>query len=455
MKKWRRTMKKNKDAVGDAARDLLGFIDRSPTPFHAVAELTAMLAGNGFKPLDESEAWELEARKGYFVVRNGSALVAFRVGEEPAERAGFKIIGAHTDSPNLRLKPNPVTGKNGYVQLGVEVYGGALLTTWTDRDLSLAGRVVLRAKKSLPVCRLLKIDRPLLRIPQLAIHLNRNVNDKGLILNPQTHLAPIFTLQQKRSGDVLKEFVSAELGCKSGDIVSLELSLFDVQKSAFGGLEGEFIFAPRLDNLASCHASATALAQVATKDAATRVLAFYDDEEVGSQTAQGGHSPFLRDVLERIVARSAKPREAFMRAVARSFFISADMAHAVHPNYSEMHEANHMPILNGGPVIKTNAGRRYATEGVSSAVFESLCERAGVAVQKFVVRSDLACGSTIGPVTAANLGVRTVDVGNPMLAMHSAREMAGAKDHASMIRVFKEFFNSATALSEIRPAKKI
>lgn len=430
-------MTKKKDDCSAAGQSLLGYIDRSPTPFHAVTEIKQMLKKHGFIELDEANAWDLAGGGRFYVTRNDSSLVAFVLGGKPPETAGFKIIGAHTDSPNLRLKPNPVFEKNGYIQLGVEVYGGVLLSTWTDRDLSLAGRVVLRSQE---IC-LLKINRPLLRIPQLAIHLNRSVNEKGLILNQQTHLAPILTLG--KSKEVLRELVAEEIKCKPSAIASMELSLYDVQPASFAGPEGEFLFAPRLDNLASCHAATLALLQSEGKDPATRVLAFFDNEEVGSETAQGSGSPFLKDVLERILLPAKKPREALMRSIARSVFVSADMAHAVHPNYSEMHDVNHMPMLNKGPVIKTNAGQRYATDGMSSAHFESFCERVGVTAQKFVMRSDLACGRTIGPITAANLGIRTVDVGNPMLSMHSAREMAGTKDHWDLIKVFKEFFRPA------------
>lgn len=426
------------------AESLLSFIDASPTPFHATAELAALLEAKGFSPLAETDAWDLKPGGRHYVTRNDSSLVAFIMGTQPAGEAGFKIIGAHTDSPNLRLKPNPAYEKSGYLQLGVEVYGGVLLATWTDRDLSLAGRVVLKSRQGRPESRLLKIDRPLLRIPQLAIHLNRDVNDKGLILNKQTHLPPILQMAEKdlSSEKVLKDLVAAELKCKPGDIVSLDLALYDVQPSAFAGPNGEFLFAPRLDNLASCHAAVTALLEAPKQDAATRVLAFYDHEEVGSETAQGGGSPFLKDALERMVMDTRRPREALMRAIAHSIFISADMAHAVHPNYADRHESQHLPLINAGPVIKTNASQRYATEGVSSAHFELLCRKAGVTVQKFVVRSDFGCGSTIGPITAANLGIRTVDVGNPMLSMHSIREMAGAQDHGDMIQVFREYFTA-------------
>lgn len=421
--------------------DLLEFIDHSPTPFHAVEEMKSKLIAQGYSELKESNAWELTSNGKYFLTRNDSSLIAFIVGTKTKDASGFKIIGAHTDSPNLKLKPNPAYDKSGYLQLGVEVYGGVLLTTWTDRDLSLAGRVILKDKKQ-PQSKLVRFDEPLLRIPQLAIHLNRDVNEKGLALNKQNHLPPIFSLAGKKGStkDLLEKRVAQKLKCKSADILNMELSLYDTQSGAIGGAEGEFIFSGRLDNLASCHAALQALTESKTKDPMTRVIAFYDHEEVGNDSAQGAGSPFLKDALERLTLESDSPREAFFRSMANSFFISADMAHAVHPNYSEKHDAKHMPILNGGPVIKCNSNQRYATEGVSSAWFEILCKKAGVPVQKFVVRSDLGCGSTIGPITAANLGIRTVDVGNPMLSMHSIREMAGAKDHLPLIKAFKEYF---------------
>ena len=428
----------NKQTRTDRIQSLLDFIDRSPTPFHAVQEMAGALSNKGFVELKETDAWRLTPNGRYFLTRNDSSLIAFVVGSKP----GFKIIGAHTDSPNLRLKPQAVYEKNGYLQLGVEVYGGVLLSTWTDRDLSLAGRVILSGKKN-PSTRLVRFGQALLRIPQLAIHLNRDVNKKGLVLNEQNHLPPIFSMQNKSAPDeILKKMVARELKCKPADIMGLELSLYDTQLGTLAGAEREFIFSGRLDNLASCHSAMNALTESTSKDPLTRVVAFYDHEEVGSETAQGAGSPFLKDVLERITL--SEKREDFLRALANSFFISADMAHAIHPNYSDRHDSQHMPIINGGPVIKSNAGQRYATDAVSSVWFESLCKKAGVPVQKFVVRSDLGCGSTIGPITAANLGIRTVDVGNPMLSMHSIREMAGVNDHELLIRAFKEFFLPTT-----------
>ena len=421
---------------------LLEFIDRSPTPFHAVEALVPLLEQSGFEPLKEADNWNLRRGGRYYVTRNASSLIAFSVGERSPEEAGFQIIGAHTDSPNLRLKPNPVYEKAGYVQLGVEVYGGALLATWTDRDLSLAGRVVARTRSGGAESRLIRIDKPILRIPQLAIHLNRNVNEKGLLLNAQQHLPPVLQLTAGgiKSQKAFEDLIAGQAKIKPADILGMDLMLYDTQPSSLGGAGDEFLFAPRLDNLASCHAATLALTEASKKSAATRVLVFYDNEEVGSDTAQGGGSPFLKDTLERLTLGGQPAREAFMRAVSRSFFISADMAHAVHPNYADQHDARHWPALNAGPVIKTNAGQRYATDGESAAQFQLLCQRAGVTPQAFAMRSDLRCGSTIGPITAANLGIKTVDVGNPMLSMHSIREMAGSGDHPALIRVFREFF---------------
>jgi len=455
-------MTKKEDLYLKRSRSLLELIDNSPTPFHAVKEFKDQLKSSGYAKLSEQDSWDLSPNGKYFVTRNESSLIAFCIGLNAPEEAGFKIIGAHTDSPNLRLKPNPIYVKNGYVQFGVEVYGGALLTTWTDRDLSLAGRVVLRSignrkgskdnrikNKTLStfmdygcITRLVRFDRPLLRIPQLAIHLNRSVNEKGLVLNPQNHLPPVFALANEKikSKKVLEELVAKELSCKPAEILGLELQLFDLQKGTLGGANNEFMFASRLDNLASSHAAISALLESPNNDAATRVLVFYDNEEVGSDTAQGGSSPFLKNVLERISVTTKNSRESFMRSVARSLFISADMAHAVHPNYYEKHDFNHLPMINSGPVIKSHAGQKYATGAVSASQFEQFCKKAKVPVQRFAIRSDLRCGSTIGPITAANLGIRTVDVGNPMLSMHSIREMAGSKDQENLIRVFREFF---------------
>ncbi len=425
----------------DRARDLCAFIDASPMPQHAVLEAVRRLDAAGFSPLDEGEAWHLEPGAGYYVVRAGTTLVAFRVGSAAPEAAGLRLVGAHTDSPNLRLKPRASVVSEGYRRLAVEVYGGALLATWADRDLGLAGRLVVRADggalRSVPVC----IRRPVARVPNLAIHLNRNVNDEGLKLDKQRHLPPVVGLA---SDDPLcdwdvRRVLAREAGVEADAIVDYDVGLFDVQPSAIGGLDGEFVFAARLDNLGSSHAALTALVDVASEAAPahTAVAILYDHEECGSGSAQGADGPLLLDVAQRVATghpdASGCGPEPVARALARSFLISADMAHAVHPNMPEVHEPGHRPRLNRGPVVKRNENQRYATDGVTAARFTELCRAAGFAPQAFVTRSDLPCGTTIGPISAARAGIATVDVGNPMLSMHSIREMAGTFDHDLMI----------------------
>ncbi len=431
------------DPYFKAITDLLSFIDSCPTPFHAVQESKKSLINKVFNELSEAEHCDISTGGSYLTTRNDSSIIAFKIGKKAPQASGFKIIGAHTDSPNLKLKPNSVYEKSGYLQLGVEVYGGVLLSTWTDRDLSLAGRVILKESNDQFTTSLVKIDRPLLRVPQLAIHLNRQVNEKGLLLNKQTHMPPVFALiDEKLQGDCpLKKVISDELGIRCEDIIGLELSLFDLQKGTLSGLDNEFIQTARLDNLASCHAALMALEDGdSANDEATQVIVFYDNEEIGSESKQGAGSPFLKDVLERIQGKFEETREAYLRAISKSFFISADMAHAIHPNYADMHDPYHMPLINKGPVVKVNASQRYATDAETSARFELLAKRVDVSLQKFVTRSDLGCGSTIGPITSANLGIKTIDIGNPMLSMHSIREMAGSKDHWDLIRVFLEYF---------------
>lgn len=425
--------------------DLLAFVRESPTPFHAVDAAARRLAAGGFQPLSEARPWDGLAAGRYFVVRGGTSVVAFVV---PSSRKvdGFRIVGAHTDSPNLRLKPKPEYTKEGYAQLGVEVYGGALLSTWLDRDLSLAGRVFVRegAGATHAAVRLLRIDRPLVRVPQLAIHLDRDVNDKGLVLNKQEHLAPVFGLAGVDS-ESLGSLCATELGIAKEDITQLDLMLYDVTAPAIGGARGEFVFSARLDNLAMCHAATTALARASARaldgdGGLLPVVALFDHEEIGSESATGAHSAMLPHLLERIALSVGASREAFLRMLAGSSCVSADMAHAVHPNYPDRHEARHKPMLNGGPVIKVNAQQRYATSAETAAMFAELCRLEEVPVQHYAHRTDLPCGSTIGPITATLLGIRTVDVGNAMLSMHSIREMTGARDPERMTRVLARYF---------------
>jgi len=403
------------------AHDLCAFLDASPSPFHAVLESRRRLLAAGFRELSELDAWTARPGDACFVTRADASLIAFRVGE-PA--AGFRVIGAHTDSPNLRLKPNAAGGKEGFAQLGVEVYGGALLHTWLDRDLGLAGRLVLEDLSR----HFVRLDEPLCRVPSLAIHLDREVNEKGLVLNRQQHLPPIFALGDgEEAGRRLFAKLAAKAGVEAARIRRFDLGLFDRTPAAIGGEDGAFVFAGRLDNLASCHAGLAALLSSAP-GSLTQVVAMFDHEEVGSSSAQGAAGPFLEDVLRRLC-----PAESFSRAIAASFCVSADMAHAVHPNFADRHEPKHMPRLGRGPVIKANAQQRYATDGLSAARFEAACAAAGFTPQDFVTRTDLACGSTIGPITATRLGIPTVDVGNPMLSMHSSREMCGAADVPRMV----------------------
>ncbi|MBW2272795.1 MAG: M18 family aminopeptidase [Deltaproteobacteria bacterium] len=431
----------------DLVADLLAYIDRSPTPYHAVAETERRLHNAGFEGLAEAELWDLEPGSRRIVVRNDGSLVAFQVGSLMPAEGGFRIVAAHTDSPNLRLKPLADLTAHGYRQLAVEPYGGVLLHTWLDRDLSLAGRVSLEGDPA-PRTLLLDFGRPLVRIPNLAIHLQRELRETGLKVDAQKHTPPLIGLE---GAPDIRELVATEFRAQDladvspEQILAFDLMAYDTQPSGVSGSRGEFILAPRLDNLASCHAALSALVDVQQGDLApfTRVVALYDHEEVGSRSAQGAAGTFLVDVLDRVVAsvKGGEP-QGLPRALAASTLVSADMAHAVHPNYSERHESGHQPLIGGGPVIKVNANQSYATDAETAGLFTALCRKVGVAPQHFVSRSDLACGSTIGPITAARLGVRTVDVGNPMLSMHSCREMAGTADVEPMIEILRAFFDS-------------
>jgi aspartyl aminopeptidase len=423
--------------------DLLAFLGDAPTPFHAVASASARLAAAGFRPIAETDDWSSLAPGAYAFAHGGSSLLAFVI-PEGKRIAGFRIVGAHTDSPNLRLKPAPEYKKEGYAQLGVEVYGGVLLNSWLDRDLSLAGRVFIAGSgpSAKTESKLVRFTKPMLRVAQLAIHLDRDVNDKGVVLNKQEHLAPIFGLERDGARD-LRAMLAEELGVSGDQIVGSDLMLYDVVPPTLGGRDDELVFSARLDNLAMSHASIRSIIDATPKAAAGDVVpvaALFDHEEVGSETAYGAHSGFLPRALERIVLGRGGSREDYHRALAGSLCVSADMAHAVHPNYESRHESRHKPVLNGGPVIKINSQQRYATSGATAALFRDLCARAEVPVQHYAHRTDLPCGSTIGPIASTLLGIRTVDVGNPMLSMHSIRELGGAKDPAMMTRVLTSFY---------------
>ena len=423
---------------------LMAFIDASPTPFHAVQTMTQSLNQAGFEALQENEEWVLQSGGRYYVIREDSSLAAWIVGKEAQALSGMRIIGGHTDSPNLRIKPNPDLEKVGYQQLGVEVYGGVLLSSWADRDLSLAGRVLVADAQNQGVTKhFIRLERPMLRIPLLAIHLNREVNTQGLILNPQTHLAPVWSLQSGEDG--LRKFLSKELATRPQQIVGYDLSLYDVQKSSWMGLHEEFLVAPRLDNLFSCFCGLNALLAI-PKNAPppqTCLLVAFDHEEIGSLTLQGARSSFLKSTLQRIISAVAPGPQTYERSVAASVFLSADMAHAVHPNYSDRHDPKHLPHMNQGPVLKINAQGRYTTSGASMADFELVCRRRNIPTQKFVNRTDLACGSTIGPFVASELGMVALDVGAAQLSMHSIREMCGSLDAHYMIDAFEGFFKDS------------
>lgn len=426
----------------DHADDLLSFLDASPTPYHAVAETVRRLEAAGFRELKERDAWTVAGGDRVYITRAQTSVLAFELGTSAPDASGFHLVGAHTDSPNLRLKPQPNLVRNGYQQFAVEVYGGVLFHTWLDRDLALAGRVLVASSNVEPVAHVVRFDEPWCRVPNLAIHLQRGVNQEGLILNPQLHLVPLAGLDMFGAADI-KTLLARKIGVDAKDILSFDLSLYDTQKASRAGIHGEFVQSARLDNLASCHAAVTALVSTAGKRARTRGVVLYDHEEVGSRSAQGADSPFLRSVLERLcTALGRSGSESYARAIAQSFFVSADMAHALHPNYADRHEPSHQPLLGRGPVIKSNVNQSYATDGESAAIFEALCRRANVTPQYFVTRTDLGCGSTIGPITAAQLGIRSVDVGNPMLSMHSVREMCAANDVTSMIHVMEKFFDA-------------
>lgn len=474
---------------------LLAFIDASPSPFHAVAAALRDLrdADPGIRLLSEAEDWDLGPGLTYALTRNHGTLLAFRLPEQfdPAALR-FRIIGAHTDSPCLKLKPQGTDSPGNYRQWGVEVYGGVLQNSWLDRDLFLSGRVTHITSTGIRSA-LLSFKEARFRIPQLAIHLDRSVNEQGLILNAQRHLVPVLGLKTAPGMGAWPDFgiylvqkaseafaqsenllppspsfaspahpLSSGFGSESAlnagsghsgspagkvedplrlEDLSFDLFFHDAVPTAYGGLNDEFLYAPRLDNLAMSHAALEAFCRAKSAPHVIPVLVLFDNEEVGSTSAPGAQGDLLQRALPRLLeGLAASP--SYDAVKARSVFLSGDMAHALHPNYPERHEPNHLPLLGQGPVIKGNASQRYATSGEGAAFFRLLCRRAGVPFQNFVNRSDMGCGTTIGPLVAAGLGMAAVDVGNPMLSMHSIREMAGAEDHGLMIRVMEEFYRS-------------
>ena len=424
------------------AQDLLDFIDLSPSPWHAVEQVEQQLVNAGFTKLDETKAWQLSAGNRYFVVRGGASIIAFTLGNQPLANTGFRMVGAHTDSPSLRLKPKAAYETDGLLRIGVEVYGGPILATFTDRDLSIAGRVTVRTETG-HVIRLLKFEDALMRLPNLAIHMNREVNEKGLKLNKQTELPLLFgeSTEGIAAEQQFLAYIAAALNVATSDILTFEFNVFDTQKGKFWGANQEFITNSQLDNLASCHAAVTALLNSSNQDS-SNICALFDHEEVGSESATGASGSFLADVITRITSNLGMSEEERLRALAQSFFVSADMAHAYHPNHAGAYEPCHHVMVNKGPVIKTNANQRYASNADTAARFIALCQHAQVPVQQYSHRTDLGCGSTIGPILASGLGVASVDVGSPMWAMHSIRESAGVLDHYYMIKALSTLFST-------------
>lgn len=413
------------------AAELVDFIAESPTPFHATKNLLRMFVAGGFTQLNESDDWQVSPNGAFVVTRNDSSIIAFRTGEDVT--SGIRMIGAHTDSPCLKIKPKPDVEKHGYYQLGVEVYGGALLQPWLDRDLSIAGRVSGVLKNGELFHELIDFKRPVAVIPNLAIHLEREANTQRVI-NPQNHLPLILSSGTHPS---FKELLLEHCRDDAEKILEIELSCYDTQKPSLVGLNQEFICAARLDNLLSSFIGAKALLENEPSSAA--VFVSTDHEEVGSASACGAQGPFLKSVLERITPAST----SLTQIITKSSMISCDNAHGIHPNYADKHDQNHGPLLNQGPVIKINNNQRYASNSISSAKFQHLCEKADVPVQSFVIRSDMACGSTIGPITASELGIETLDIGAPQWAMHSIRETAGTKDCDYLYTALSAYLNQA------------
>ncbi|MBM6549711.1 M18 family aminopeptidase [Marinomonas ostreistagni] len=417
-------------------QSLLSFLDDSPTPFHAVETMKRQLNAAGYQVLNEQDEWVISEGGKYYVTRNDSSIIAFTAPTLDFAHRGFRMVGAHTDSPCPKLKPNAHVDRFGHHQLGVELYGGVLVHTWFDRDLSIAGRVTVKtAQGSLKSC-LIDFKDPIAVIPNLAIHLNRGVNSEGFKVNPQEEILPILCGSDKDfelEAWLIEQVQRQHPDFNVAAVLSFELSLYDVQKAALTGLHQEYISASRLDNLLSCYVGLQA--QLDAKATQPSLLICTDHEEVGSQSACGANGPFLEDVLRRLVPNP----EQYTQTVQRSMLISADNAHALHPNYAAKHDQLHAPQINQGAVIKVNNNQRYATNSETTAVYKDIAAELGLAVQTFVVRSDMACGSTIGPITSSEIGVATLDIGLPTFAMHSIRELAGSEDAFKLYQVLCKF----------------
>lgn len=463
------------------AQGFLDFVNASPTPYHVVENVKKQLTSAGFACISERLSWAGKLKKNgkYFVTRNSSSIIAFTVGGQYRPGNGIAIVGGHTDSPTLRVKPTSDIKKDGFTEVGVETYGGGIWHTWFDRDLSLAGRVFIRNSTTGNYeYKLLKIDRPILRIPTLAIHLDK---ERGKFeFNKETQLRPVLGTDSEslssenaeendknfeviksviqRHNKKLVKVISEELNGKPEDIEDFELVLFDTQKSCLGGLENEFIFSPRLDNQVTCYSAIQGLIQSTENlqsETGIRLVSLFDHEEIGSQSAQGADSSFLPDILHRLTSLTFNPTsdlssqlspDHFFNSMSKSFVISSDMAHAVHPNYSENYEALNRPKLNAGPVFKINANQRYVTNSPGIVLMKNIASIGKVPMQLFVIRNDSPCGSTIGPMIAAKLGIRTLDIGNPQLSMHSIRETCGSKDIEQLVNLFRTYFEKYTTI---------
>ena len=424
------------------AKELIEFVNESPTAYHATSTVKDILDKSGYKELKEIEKWNINKGEKYYLIKNDSALIAFEIGTGEIEEEGFRLIGAHTDSPTFKIKPkSEMIIENKYVKLNTEVYGGPILSTWFDRPLSLAGRVTIKGNSPLkPMTKLVNVNKPLLVIPNLAIHMNRNVNE-GYTINKQKDTLPLlaFVNSELEKGDYLISILEKELGISKSDILDFDLFLYEYEKGSLVGLNEELISVGRLDDLWMVFAGIKAISET-DENKSTKVMICIDNEEIGSLTAQGANSSFLRTILERIVLALGKNKEEYFRALSNSVMISADLAHAVHPNQSEKHDPTNRPLLGEGPVIKIAASGSYSTDSYTSSIFQELCNSVNVPYQKFVNRSDVRGGTTIGPITSADLSIPVIDMGAPLLGMHSVRELAAVIDNKYTIDVFKKFY---------------
>ena len=423
---------------------LLDFLNASPVNFLAAKNIASNLEQAGYRLLDpQMPIGEVKTGDKLYVTKNDSSVYAFHIGSKPLADAGFRMICAHCDSPTFRIKPNAeMTCEGGIVKLNTEVYGGPIMSTWFDRPLTIAGRVIVRGEDALnPETLLLHVKRPLLQISNLAIHFNREVND-GVKLSKQKDMLPILGIvtSELERGNLLMNVICGELNIKPENILDFDLYLADATPACTFGVHDEFLSSGRLDDLSMCFAGLEAMIATETTDM-TKVLAIFDNEETGSQTKQGAGSPFLSMMLKRIALAQSGTEEAYYQAVERAFMISADNAHAWHPNYSEKYDPTNHPVLGGGPVIKFNAAQKYASDAVSAAVFAEICREAGVPCQRFVNHSDVAGGSTLGNILASSIPVRGVDMGNAILAMHSCRETGSTADHIYCVKAFTKFFS--------------